>query len=252
MKGMKNVILVSVLMGMGVLLWQGCCKESSTSSSQTDKVTFKYNGKEVTYGVIKRVYTKSFYNYGEVLDTPVVRYWMDRNLGAERVPTTMTDSLGLGHCFQYGRGPDGHQLPNSDTITQLSSTFIPGHNKFIAAVRWTLLSLDVRNNWRYNSGPLNPCPDGWRVANSIDMKLEMVTWPDISAKAAFASELKFPSSWMRYVPSLGEIRILKDRSYLWLGDHNYLELGTISQSKVNDAFYIGPGPGACVRCVKGE
>lgn len=243
---MKNIIFISVLMGLGVLLWQGCCKESN-STQTTDKITFRYNGKDETYGIVKRVYTKSAFD-NSVLDTPIVRYWMDRNLGADRVPTSMTDSLGMGHLFQYGRGADGHQIANSEITLKRSETFIPGHNKFVADVMWHEYYLRPEKNWLYNSGPYNPCPSGWHVANSTDIKMEMNTWTEKTAVGAFNSELKIPRSLIRY-GIMGDLSFLRLYSSLWLGDNRGFFMDS---TRFTFSTYYSTGAGMCVRCVKGE
>jgi hypothetical protein len=250
---MKKIYLKILFFTLLSIVVTGCCKSNADSTS--DKITFRYNGKEVTYGIVKRVYTKSI--NGVVLDTPEVRYWLDRNIGAERVALSKSDSLGFGHYFQYGRGPDGHQLANSDTTWKLSQTLSPGHSKFITQSSW-LLNYDYLKSWTYNSGPYNPCPNGWRVANIEDWTLELNTWLGLSSDAAFASELKIPAAgardysnvlyntqpgyWFRNLTAIWIVA--KYRSQLFL----YLQSSTNSPPPT----YVGEGVGACVRCVKGE
>jgi hypothetical protein len=37
------------------------------------------------------------------------KIWMDRNLGASRVATSVSDTLAYGDLYQWGRGTDGHE-----------------------------------------------------------------------------------------------------------------------------------------------
>lgn len=60
-------------------------------------LTFRYNREWVTYGVVK---------FNE-------QFWLDRNLGAIRVPISINDKQGFGHYFQWGREADGHQSLDS-------------------------------------------------------------------------------------------------------------------------------------------
>jgi len=46
--------------------------------------------------------------YG-VVQSLTGRLWLDRNLGAARLPSVRNDYSGYGDYYQWGRGPDGHQ-----------------------------------------------------------------------------------------------------------------------------------------------
>jgi len=59
------------------------------------------------------------------------RIWMDRNLGATQVATSPTDAKSYGYYYQWGRGNDGHQLPNSGTTYIKSQSDQPGNSLFI-------------------------------------------------------------------------------------------------------------------------
>ncbi|MEY4885721.1 MAG: hypothetical protein RL151_1030, partial [Bacteroidota bacterium] len=61
-------------------------------------VTFTYRGATVTYGTVVGANGKC---------------WLDRNLGASRVATTVTDATAYGDLFQWGRLDDGGQDRNS-------------------------------------------------------------------------------------------------------------------------------------------
>jgi hypothetical protein len=136
-------------------------------------VTFMYNGQQVTYGIITSEKTG--------------KKWLDRNLGAANVASSMTDYPHYGDLFQWGRLADGHQLMsrtgpnyanmklvnssiglNIDGNFAYSSTDVPGHNHFI---RVNIVASDY-NDWRSPQNPMlwqgvnginNPCPPGWRV-----------------------------------------------------------------------------------------
>jgi hypothetical protein len=133
--------------------------------------------------------------------------WMDRNLGATRVATSLTDSLAYGSLYQWGRGSDGHQcvhryagdgVTTSGTTTTLSNSNTPPHGDFIvtgSAFNWR----NPANNslWQGVNGINNPCPTGYRVPTRPELQNEIASWyqPPINSSlnqnGAFASPLKF-------------------------------------------------------------
>jgi hypothetical protein len=129
-----------------------------TTTIDTTKVSFMYNGQLVTYNVI--------------VSPTTGRKWLDRNLGASRVATAANDSLAFGDLFQWGRLADGHQLRTSDTTSVLSTTDVPPNSKFIAAFYtntlgdWRKPSND--NLWQGSHGINSPCPAGWHVPSNSE------------------------------------------------------------------------------------
>lgn len=79
--------------------------------------------------------------YKTVISPFTNRVWLDRNLGATQVATSFNDPLSYGDLYQWGRLKDGHEKRNSTTTPILSTTDIPGHNKFI-------LAPDFPHDWR--------------------------------------------------------------------------------------------------------
>jgi hypothetical protein len=124
-----------------------------STTVDTTKVTFTYNGQSVTYGVI--------------VSPTTGRKWMDRNLGATRAAGYASDTLAYGDLFQWGRLADGHQMRTSDTTSVLSTTNTPVDSKFILTVNdnpwydWITPSND--NLWQGSHGINNPCPSGWHI-----------------------------------------------------------------------------------------
>ncbi len=113
-----------------------------------DEVTFIYRGEAVTYRTIESPNTG--------------RCWLDRNLGADQVAISLTDSLAYGDLFQWGRLDDGHQDRDSKGIKTQAVNIIPGHNNFIFGNSDWLTQI---NNilWQENDFLNNPCPEGWKV-----------------------------------------------------------------------------------------
>ncbi|CAK8725706.1 hypothetical protein GMJAKD_17145 [Candidatus Electrothrix aarhusensis] len=128
------------------------------------------------------------------------RIWMDRNFGASRVATSMTDEESYGDLYQWGRLADGHEKRTSATIATISSADNPDHGKFILTAP---VPSDWRNPqnddlWQGVDGTNNPCPAGFRPPNESEIQEEIDTWSSKDAAGAFASPLKLPASGIRY------------------------------------------------------
>lgn len=164
-------------------------------SCGSSSVTFTYKGASVTYGTVSGANSKC---------------WLDRNLGAQQVATSLTDHLSYGDLFQWGRGDDGHQSvtwTNSTSgtgtaiTTTLSGTDNPGHSNFISASAspydWRTTAND--NLWQGVSGTNNVCPSGWRLPTETELQAEINTWSSgsNSREKAFNSVLKLPLSGTR-------------------------------------------------------
>ena len=133
--------------------------------------------------------------------TSTGRIWMDRNLGATRVPTSQIDAQGYGDLYQWGRGKDGHQLRASSTTGNISTSDIAGNALFITNPSNTIYS-DWRtpqndNLWQGVDGINNPCPAGFRIPTKAEWEAEIQTWTSRNAASAFASPLKLPPAGKR-------------------------------------------------------
>lgn len=121
------------------------------------------------------------------------RIWLDRNLGATQVATSSTDSAAYGDLYQWGRLTDGHQSrSNVNTTSELSSTDVPGHAKFITSDSdpWNWRNPQNNNLWQEVSGANNPCPSGFRLPLMEEFEDERNSWVTNDSAGAFASPLK--------------------------------------------------------------
>lgn len=119
--------------------------------------------------------------------------WMDRNLGASWVATSLFDAEAYGDLFQWGRPADGHQSRTSPTTSTLSDSDVPGHGSFITT---TTLPRDWRvppndNLWQGALGINNPCPAGFRLPTNTEWETERLSWVTNDPLGAFTSPLKF-------------------------------------------------------------
>lgn len=116
--------------------------------------------------------------------TATGRTWMDRNLGASQVATSVTDASAYGDLYQWGRGQDGHQCRNSSTTSTASSTDQPGHSLFITNnTDWRNPSVD--NLWQGLNGINNPCPSGYRIPSLNEIIAEQEQFTTQNAIGAY-------------------------------------------------------------------
>jgi len=128
--------------------------------------------------------------------TATGRIWMDRNLGASRVATSVTDVLAYGDLYQWGRGKDGHELRTSGTTGTQSVSDIPGNALFILnGGDWR--STPNNNLWQGVNGINNPCPAGFRIPTQAEWLAEINIWSPQNASGAFSSPLKLTSAGFR-------------------------------------------------------
>ena len=187
-----KILFISLAVGL-----MACNKNDDNIGIQDEKypteVTFNYNGQNVTYSVIKKEYHLD--HNGEVLENPIAKLWLDRNLGAERQAIEKNDSLAAGDLFQWGRLADGHQIRNSDTTHSISNSITPNHNKFIVKPLVQDFSYDwlIEPNdslWNDDQNTNCSCPEGWRVPTIVELAMEMHSWDSYNMDGAYSSDLK--------------------------------------------------------------
>lgn len=161
------------------------------------------------------------------------RCWLDRNLGALRVATSVFDSQAFGQLYQWGRLRDGHEIINSETTDIISSNSNPGHADFIATYASPYNWIMPANNdlWQGRNGINNPCPTGFRLPTETELYAWVTDAKIISGTSAFESKLKLvlggyrnasgalmdqgsAGSYWTSTPSSGLVRRL---SFTWTG-----------------------------------
>lgn len=126
--------------------------------------------------------------------------WMDRNLGASQVATSLTDPLAYGDLYQWGRRADGHQCRNSVTSTTVSSSDQPANGNFITINSGNNDWRSPQNNnlWQGVNGVNNPCPSQYRLPTESELNSERLSWNQNNTEGAFNSPLKIPKAGFRF------------------------------------------------------
>ncbi|MEF3691700.1 MAG: hypothetical protein V3574_01420 [Candidatus Moraniibacteriota bacterium] len=133
------------------------------------------------------------------------RCWLDRNLGASSRAEAIDDIESYGWLFQWGRNADGHQFPNSELETKLSSSSTPGHSRFIG---YKLDPYNGNTTWQYDvdntlwqgvDGVNNPCPKRFRLPTIAEWSTFIAAAKIEDNKSAFHSTLKLPTSGYRKI-----------------------------------------------------
>jgi len=179
--------------------------------------------------------------------------WMDRNLGASRVATSLTDSYSYGDLYQWGRFTDGHQSRTSSTVDTNSDIDNPPHGDWITEPHnpydWRTPQND--NLWQGVNGINNPCPIGYRLPTETEWITEFQAWSSQDATGGFNSPLKL---------SLGGERSNNDGDLINVGNTGYYWTSTVNNGSwanrlivsfvANINKYGARGGGASVRCIK--
>ncbi len=181
------------------------------------------------------------------------RIWMDRNLGATRVATSLTDAESYGDLYQWGRGADGHQLRNSGTTNNLSNIDQPDHSLFIVTSGRTYDWAFFLQNHLWQEGFANPCPKGFRLPTDAEWKEEVKKWSSSDANGAFSSPLKLPTAGIRR--RTGEVYIANNVGFYWSSSRR-IDYPTAFYLEISDkrAYFLDYGAersfGFSCRCIK--
>jgi uncharacterized protein (TIGR02145 family) len=185
--------------------------------------------------------------------------WSTRNLESHGRFTARPEHF--GGYFQWGRIGDGHENPNSATITTLSNTDIPPHGYFIISMEepydWRFPQND--NLWGTIKTDFDPCPCGWRIPTMNETITLFTSWDDRSwgelhgVSGLFLvkgiNTLFFPAAGSRN--GNGSIHDVGEYGRYW----NSTSHGTFGQDLTFSSLSSGGGGryrvnGLTVRCVK--
>jgi len=208
----------------------------------------------VTIIVCSNPITFNGLKYCSVVSPYTGRIWLDRNIGASRVCTTINDTSCYGDYYQWGRNRDGHEKSNS-ALTSIQATDLNStDNKFIyGSSDWA--SVDSNGSIRVdkwaNIDGSSVCPTGYRVPTIDEFKAETIDQDMTSNADAFNSFLKIATSGFRDF-SNGNVVYRGSRSDFWTisVDNSSSNAG---QLYIRDGEYLANYParayGQSIRCI---
>jgi len=213
----------------------------SIPDDSSSKTTISHNG--VIYATVISPYT------GKV--------WLDRNLGASQVCTTLDDEACYGDYYQWGRNTDGHEkVTSSETwteaidINQVGTIFIKGYD-------WTSVDSDGAlraENWSSTDGT-SICPVGYRVPSREELILETIDSVDgvNNQIEAYNNFLKLPSAGSRN--NIGDFGDQDNYGYVWSISNGGSSVNTshnalVFTSSNASTFDYYRANGYSVRCIK--
>lgn len=181
--------------------------------------------------------------------------WMDRNLGASQVATSIDDMNSYGYLYQWGRGNDGHQNRGSGITSTLSDGDNPGHGNFILTASsphdWRSTQND--NLWQGVNGINNPCPEGFRIPTEAEWTAERNTWSSMDLNGAFASILKLPCAGGRHYAEAnnGAFVLPGSNGFYWTSTVSGTKASRLNFDAAHAEFYAPyRAYGYSVRCIK--
>ena len=211
-----NGVLDASIAGSGGISWPSPARSPQFGemfgtyfSGRIAQMTF-YN-RALTAAEVLENYNALRPRFGDVTNPTTGRTWMDRNLGATQVATSMTDTNSYGHYYQWGRGTDGHQLTTSPYTGTTFGTDTPGNSNFVGGLDWRTTRND--NLWQGVNGINNPCPAGYRLPTEAEWIAEHATWSSNNYDGAFASRLKLPAPGFRHRTGGAMNRVGTEGSY---------------------------------------
>jgi len=175
---------------------------TTTTETLTQSVTVTTNQATTT---VATSITHNGTTYGFVTSPYTGKVWLDRNLGAAQVCTSLADTACYGDYYQWGRNFDGHEDSASATtatlatdVNNVGNAFITGGGRY-GPNDWT--STDSTGsqrsaNWSKTDGS-SVCPIGFRVPTATELQAETVDNGVTDSTTAFVNFLKLPLAGYR-------------------------------------------------------
>ena len=184
-----SLFLLSGCVGMTQQLQADATPSITPTPSE---MQISHNG--ITYGVVTSPYSS--------------RVWLDKNIGAKNICSSLDDKACYGDYYQWGRGFDGHQKSTSKVSSKKAKSLTKTDASFIVFTQkehtdWAKIDNDgsLREAiWSKTDGSAI-CPKGFRVPTIEELKAELFNEETAHIQNntdAFLSFLKLPSAGNRY------------------------------------------------------
>ena len=165
------------------------------------------NSTTVTINIIAKILHNGF-KYFPSTSPHTGMIWLDKNLGASRVCTSLDDTQCYGDYYQWGRLSDGHQISGSEATLTRATSITPDDGNFtkVNGSPWDWVENTIQDNnnvdddgmlravrWVKKDGA-SVCPVGYRVPTREEFNSEIAAIAINDNIDAFESFLKLPSS----------------------------------------------------------
>ena len=219
------------------------CGSGSTNSNNDD------NLKTITHNNL---------TYKEIKSPNTNKIWLDRNLGATQVCTSIGDISCFGDLYQWGRQTDGHEKRTSSITNIKSNAILTAGDKFITTNnQWTDDATDTngllrKTSWSNTNGNF-VCPSGFRIPTIEEIKAETFDISINTNTEVFESFLKLPTAGYRELN--GTISNIAIQTAIWSNtinsyDSNQSHEAKYSSADENNSFSTFRGYGNSIRCIK--
>jgi hypothetical protein len=204
------------------------------------------NGNEKVIQYIQSVNTPL--EYGTITSSITGKIWLDRNVGASKVCSSLTDSACFGDYFQWGRNADGHEKLNSSiTSTQATSTSNVGHGKFIYSYDnnnydWAN-SVDSQGTTRQTNW--NPCISGYRIPTINELLAENLS----ETPSGSLNSLKLPIAGIRN-PNADNGEFRQNIGMVWTSTLDTGEYVKSFSIEWGSSYSYQKAYGMPIRCIK--
>ncbi|WP_342589271.1 inverse autotransporter beta domain-containing protein [thiotrophic endosymbiont of Bathymodiolus puteoserpentis (Logatchev)] len=206
--------------------------------------------------------------YKMITSSKTGKVWLDRNLGATQVATSLNDSDAYGDLYQWGRAKDGHEKSSTTTKTIATSLDPANNGAFILADAqpdddWVVGNVDNDGALRtvaWADGGVNDiCPAGFSVPTKAELKEDIIDAGITSADAALSSPLKLPAAGYRdraIYPAdpakNGKVHDIGTSVFLWSRSADGSKASYLSINSAVDSGNLDRSYGFSVRCIQAQ
>ena len=274
----NGTTVAATLDGIGALLWT---KTVGSDATKGRYLNFTISDGSANFADLDQTYqlsvrciktrTPIVFNgltYKMITSSKTGRVWLDRNLGATQVATSLNDVDAYGDLYQWGRAKDGHEKSSTTTKTIATSLDPANNGAFILADAqpdddWVVGNVDNDGALRtvaWADGGINDiCPAGFSVPTKAELKEDIIDAGITSADAALSSPLKLPAAGYRdraIYPAdpakNGKVHDIGTSVFLWSRSADGSKASYLSINSAVDSGNLDRSYGFSVRCIQAQ